>query len=78
MASKRTIITVSDQEKEWLGSYTKAHGISMAEAIRRGIACLKASQSLVSYQKIVSETKGIWSKGDGLKYQERLRTEWES
>ena len=77
MAGKRTIITVSDQEKEWLGIYTKTQGISMAEAIRRGIACLKASQSLASYQKIVNDTKGIWSKGEGLKYQERLRTEWE-
>jgi hypothetical protein len=78
MASKRAIITISDQEKQWLGSYTKTHGISMAEAIRRGIACLKASQSLASYQKTVSDTKGIWSKGDGLKYQERLRSEWRS
>jgi hypothetical protein len=78
MASRRTIITISDQEKQWLGGYTKTHGISMAEAIRRGIACLKASQSLTSYKKIVSDTKGIWSKGDGLKYQKRLRTEWES
>ncbi|MBM4332996.1 MAG: hypothetical protein FJ117_17580 [Deltaproteobacteria bacterium] len=78
MASKRTIITISDQERQWLGDYTKTHGISMAEAIRQGIACLKASQSLASYQKIVSNTKGIWSKGDGLKYQKRLRTEWES
>ena len=78
MASKRTIITISDQERQWLGDYTKTHGISMAEAIRQGIAYLKASQSLASYQKIVSDTKGIWSKGDGLKYQKRLRTEWES
>ncbi len=76
MAGKRTIITISDQEKQWLGRYTKMHGISMAEAIRRGIACLKASQNFSSYKKTLSETKGIWSKGDGLKYQERLRTEW--
>lgn len=78
MGSKRTIITISDQEKRWLINYTKMHGISMAEAIRRGIACLKTSQSLASYQKIVSDTKGIWLKGDGLKYQEQLRSEWES
>ena len=50
----------------------------MAEAIRRGIACLKASHSLASYLKIVSDTKGIWLKGDGLKFQEQLRSEWES
>ena len=78
MPSKRTIITISDMEKRWLMNYTKTHGISMAEAIRRGIACLKASQSSTSYQKIVNQTKGIWLKGDGLKYQEQLRSEWES
>jgi hypothetical protein len=78
MPSKRTIITLSDIEKRWLMNYTKTHGISMAEAVRRGIACLKASQGSASYQKIVNQTKGIWLKEDGLKYQERLRSEWES
>jgi hypothetical protein len=78
MQSKRTIITISDMEKRWLMNYKKTHGISMAEAVRRGIACLKASQSSASYQKIVNRTKGIWRKEDGLKYQEQLRSEWKS
>ena len=78
MASKRMIITVSEQEKQWLGNYSKAHNISVAEAIRQGISYLKDSQSLAPYQKTVNETAGIWSKGDGLKYQERLRGEWGS
>jgi hypothetical protein len=77
MPSKRTIITISDMEKRWLMNYAKTHGISMAEAVRRGIACLKASKGAGSYQKIVNQTKGIWSKGDGLKYQGQLRSEWE-
>ncbi len=78
MPSKRTIITLSDLEKRWLTNYTKTHGVSMAEAVRRGIACLRASQRSVSYRTFVHRTKGIWSKEDGLKYQERLRSEWES
>jgi len=78
MGNKRTIITISDKEKQWLGNYTKSHGISMAEAIRRGIACLKNSESLSSYEKVITDTQGIWAKGDGLKYQGRLRSEWES
>jgi hypothetical protein len=78
MPNKRTIITLSDTEKRWLMNYTRMHGISMAEAVRRGIACLKATQSSASYQRIVNQTKGIWLKGDGLKYQERLRSEWKS
>jgi len=78
MASKRIIITISEQEKKWLGNYSKAYNISVAEAIRQGISCLKDFQSLASYQKIVNETAGIWSKGDGLEYQEHLRGEWGS
>jgi hypothetical protein len=50
----------------------------MAEAIRRGVACLKASQSSHSYLKLVNDTKRIWSKGDGLKFQKQLRSEWEA
>ncbi len=76
MASKRTIITISEMEKRWLTKYTKTHGISMAEAIRRGIACLKATQNPDLYKKIIMRTKGIWLKGNGLKYQEKLRSEW--
>jgi hypothetical protein len=77
MPSKRTILTLSDQEKQWLMNYTKIHKISMAEAIRRGIACLKTSSSPDTYQRMVKETKGTWSKGDGLTFQEKLRSEWE-
>jgi len=78
MASKRMIITISEQEKQWLGDYSRAHNISVAEAIRQGIAHLKHAQGLAPYQKTVHETAGIWSKGDGLKYQEGLRREWEA
>jgi len=78
VASKRMIITISEQEKQWLGNYSKAHNISIAEAIREGISYLKESQSQALYQKTVNETMGLWAKGDGLEYQEQLRSEWGS
>jgi len=76
MASKRTIITLSDKDKVWLESFSKAKGISMAEAIRQGIARLKQSEGKNTYLMLVEETGGIWKKGDGLAYQEKLRFEW--
>jgi len=76
MANKRTIITISDQERRWLAGYIRTHRVSRAEAIRRGIACLKSSEGSSIYQELVNRTKGTWSKGDGLKYQEKLRAEW--
>jgi len=76
MGSKRTIITISDEDKLWLENYSRAHGISAAEAIRRGIARLKDEEGSSVYKKIIQETRGIWKKGNGLEYQERLRSEW--
>ena len=76
MASKRTIITLSESDKSWLESYSKTYGLSMAEAIRMGIATLKNEKYRSTYQKIVNETSGIWEKGDGLQYQNELRSEW--
>ncbi len=38
MGSLRTIITLSEDDKVWLESYSRTSGISMAEAIRRGIS----------------------------------------
>jgi hypothetical protein len=76
MGSQRTIITISDEDKSWLESYSKVTGISMAEAIRRGIAQLREREERDIYQKLVQETRGIWKKGDGLAYQEKMRSEW--
>jgi 6-phosphogluconate dehydrogenase len=76
MGNQRTIITISEKDKAWLESFSKARGISMAEAIRRGIAQLKEREEKNTYRTLVEETSGIWKKGDGLAYQEKLRSEW--
>jgi hypothetical protein len=77
MKSTRTIITISEQEKRWLAAYSGLHGVSLAEAVRRGIACLKAAEGHEAYRKFVQDTKGIWMQGDALRYQEEIRSEWE-
>lgn len=76
MGGIRTIITLSDKDKAWLESYSKARGISMAEAIRRGIGQLQEREERNIYQQLIQETRGIWKKGDGLTYQEKTRSEW--
>ena len=76
MKSTRTIITISEQEKRWLATYSGLHGVSLAEAIRRGIACLKLTDGHEAYRKLVQDTKGIWVRGDAMRYQEGIRSEW--
>jgi hypothetical protein len=77
MSSTRTIITISEEEKRWLKSYSQRYRVSLAEAIRKGIACLKAAEGAKTYKALVQETTGIWSQGEGLEYQKRLRAEWD-
>jgi hypothetical protein len=76
MKSARTIITISEQEKRWLATYSGLHGVSLAEAVRRGIACLKMAEGRDAYRKLVQNTAGIWKQGDALRYQEEVRSEW--
>lgn len=78
MASKRTIITISEEDKMWLESYSSLHRVSVAEAIRQGIRKLKQAELFENYQSLVKNTKGLWKKGDGLAYQKKIRTEWNS
>jgi 6-phosphogluconate dehydrogenase len=76
--SKRTIITLSEEDKLWLESYSKAFKISVAEAIRQGINRLKGAEIQKTYHTLVQNTRGIWKEGNGLIYQERIRSEWHS
>lgn len=78
MSSKRTIITLSEEDKMWLEGYSKAFNVSVAEVIRQGIKRLRESHESETYHKLVENTRGIWKDGDGLKYQMDIRSEWET
>ena len=78
MASKRTIITISEEDKRWLESYSSLNRVSVAEAIRQGIRKLKEAELFENYQTLVQRTKGLWKKGDGLNFQKKIRAEWDS
>ena len=78
MASKRTIITLSEEDKQWLESYSSLHRVSVAEAIRQGIRKLKEAELFENYRTIVKKSKGLWKNGEGLDYQQKIRAEWNS
>ncbi|MFZ5798590.1 MAG: hypothetical protein ACOY3O_09215 [Thermodesulfobacteriota bacterium] len=78
MSSKRTIITLADEDKAWLEGYSRSRDISMAEAIRQGIRILKESMQPDNYRAVLRQTKGIWKAGDGLAYQDAIRSEWDA
>jgi hypothetical protein len=76
MKNARTIITLPEEDKDWIERYSRRKGVSMAEAIRKGIAILRKEESSSSYNTALESTRGIWTKGDGLQYQEKVRKEW--
>ncbi|MFQ5841373.1 MAG: hypothetical protein ACE5NJ_10550 [Thermodesulfobacteriota bacterium] len=76
MAGKRMIITVTEKDKRWLENYSKLCGVSMAEVIRKAISKLRREEGGNTYHRLIRETQGIWEKDEGLKYQEKLRSEW--
>ncbi len=78
MASSRTLITIENEDKNWLKNYSRIHDISMAEAVRQGIQKLKTSENRNLYTTLVKRTCGIWRGSDGLKYQKDIRKEWHS
>ena len=77
MGTRRTIITLPEEDKKWLESYGKAHGVSVSEAIRQSIKRLKENKSDETYSIMVKNTIGLWKRGDGLEYQNGIRAEWE-
>jgi hypothetical protein len=76
MRSTRTIVTLSKDEKEWLERYSRGKGLSMAQTVRKGIARLRNEERSSLYEDTLQNTRGLWAKGDGLKYQKELRQEW--
>ena len=43
-----------------------------------GIQTLKNSETEQTYRQLVMKTVGLLEKGDGLEYQEKIRSEWPS
>lgn len=78
MGSQRIIITLPNADKAWLEGYSKAHNISVAEAVRQGISILRHASTEDTYQTLIKNTQGMWRKGDGLTYQDKIRSEWDS
>jgi len=71
----RTLVDIPEEDLDLLNGVVKTLAISRAEFVRRAI-----SKSLEPHrQSQKQEAFGLWANRpvDGLKYQERMRAEWE-
>ena len=74
----RTVISLNEDDKDWLDRRAKEEGTTMTELVRRAVFLLRGQirKTEPPLETLIEETKGIWKEGDGLSYQERLRGEW--
>lgn len=74
----RTVISLDEDDKRWLDRRAKEEGVPMTELIRRAVRLLRslAPSEHRSLDDLLHATAGLWRRGDGLRYQERLRREW--
>lgn len=74
----RTLISLDPDEKKWLDRKASQDHVSMTQVVRIAIKQFRKSTESGpgSLRQLLSDTQGIWNKGDGLKYQNKLRKQW--
>jgi hypothetical protein len=72
----RTIISLENDDKKWLDEESARSGLPRAEIVRLSIRYMRLDREK-SFENLLNQTSGTWNEGDGLAYQERIRSEWE-
>ena len=74
----RTIITLDAEDKTWLDRRAREESTTMAELVRRAVRQYRreTETTVVDFDTLLEKTRGLWTKGDGLIWQRRMRSEW--
>ncbi len=76
----RTIISLSDEDKVWLDRRSRAERVPMTEIVRRAVREYRERYDAGGssrLKELLRRTSGCWTHGDGLRYQDAVRDEWE-
>lgn len=77
----RTLISLDDEDKQWLDRKAKEEGMTMAQLVRIAVRRYREQSdreaSQPALEELLQQTSGLWKGGDGLEVQARLRGEWE-
>ena len=71
----RTVVAIDNDIKQWIDIKAAQEGVPMTELVRRALKLYREHEDQ-SVGKLLSETSGIWTAGDGLDFQQSLRDEW--
>ena len=76
----RTIISLSDEDKAWLDRQARAEHVPMTEVVRRAVREYRERRpdgGRSRLHDLLGRTRGCWTRGDGLRFQNAARDEWE-
>lgn len=76
----RTVVSIDNKDKAWLDRKAMQDHITMTELVRRAIKHYRQCDEVHTkgpIDQLLNETKGLWVAEDGLKYQNKIREEWE-
>lgn len=75
----RTVVRLDPEDKAWLDRKAEEEHLALAEVVRRAVHLYRRHEETAQdvTQRLLRKTSGIWEKGDGLRYQEQIRNEWE-
>ncbi len=71
----RTIISLEDDDKKWLDEEARRSGLPKSAIVRLSIRYMRLDREK-SFENLLHQPSGTWKEGDGLAYQESLRSEW--
>ena len=75
----RTIINLGDDDKRWLDQQARQRRVSMTSLVAEAVSEYRVRQEAADQpdlQTTLKDTAGIWHRGDGLDWQQRMRNEW--
>ena len=75
----RTLISLDPDDKAWLSRKAKRERTPVTELVRRAVRQFRkqSGPETSELDRLLGETAGLWSEGDGLAYQNKLRREWD-
>jgi metal-responsive CopG/Arc/MetJ family transcriptional regulator len=74
----RTIVDIPDEQIRALDAYSKKHGVSRAEAVRRAVAMFLPQRSHRKLDLSKHPAFGSWKSRavDSIEFERKLRAEW--
>lgn len=74
----RTVIALDEEDKTWLDRQAARRKVPMTELVREAVRLLRRHERVSgpSPDDLLDRTRGIWRRGDGLRWQNRIRDEW--